>query len=355
MGFTAVALEGSWGGGLLADRYVIDGKGTLDAAVQALDGWIYSCPEFMDIISWMRDYNRNAENPVHLLGIDNKSAHSALTWFRKLLPYSGGPYDASFIRDIESRLPMKAVNLSSKNPTLREEGFTFLQSLIDRLFSMLPEIEDDLTALEWAIIQHIPRAIEQVREYGDIKETQMNEIGWWVPEVWNYRDASMAENALWWLDQLGEDAKIVIYAHNGHVTRAFPEIQSIPLGQVLSEALGDAYVSIGFSTSQGACVAGDQETLATFTLQLPPPAPGSYESVLSEVAFESFALDLRALDVNTLVGEWMNTPRGFKMVGSLPDVADGQITSAYDIDVSLPAMFDVLLHIQTTSPMEIDF
>ncbi len=353
MGFTAVALEGTWGGGLLADRYVVDGSGTLDRTVQALDGWIYSCSEFMDIISWMRNYNREAENPVHLVGIDNKFANSALTWFRKLLPYSGAPYDASFIRDIESRLPMKAVNLSSENATIREETFAFLQSIVERLFVMLPEIEDDLTALEWSIIQHIPRAIEQVREYADIWEANQYELGWQVHEVFNYRDACMAENALWWLDQLGEDAKIIVYAHNGHVARDWPNVPSVPLGKSLSDALGDAYVAVGFSTSEGTCIAGDPETLAFLTLELPLPTPGSYESALGHVAIESFALDLRALRADTPEAEWMNTRRDFKMVGSLPNVVEGVITSAYEIEVVLPSMFDVLIHIQSTTPMDL--
>ena len=354
MGFTALALEDSWSGGLLADRYVVGGKGTRDDATRAFEFWTYRCDEFIDIVRWMRSHNLRADQPVHLVGIDNKAPHLAPSWFRTLLPYTGEPFDAAFLRDVDSRLPLKAPKLNSDDPEVRAEGFAFLQSLVDEVFAVLPEIEDGLTPLERATIQHIPRAIAQVHDYAEIAETELHDAGWWVPAVFNFRDACMAENTLWWLDQLGENSRIIVYAHNGHVVRGWPETQSVHLGEHLSNAYGEEYIAIGFSTCEGTCTAMNPEIGQVGDLSLPGPSAGSYESVLCRTERADFFVDLRTLEPETAAFNWMNTPREFKAVGSLPDVVDGKVTSAYAIDCALPVLFDVLVHIEVTSPLSLD-
>jgi len=277
-----------------------------------------------------------------------------LEWLRKTLPYNGTPYSSSFIRDIESRLPMKAPKLASDDPAIQGEYFSFLRGLVSEMLSMRAELEVMLNPLEFAIVERIPRAVDQVQEYTMIPDTPLNSIGFWAPAVFNYRDACMAENTTWWLEQLGDGAKIIVYAHNGHIAESLSETDSITMGQVLSETYGDDYVSIGFSACEGTLMTFNPEIEQLGSLRLPSPIADSYESVFCDVGIPDFLLDLRTLSAGSLVADWMTTTRPFKFIGSKPDVVHGEITSANVLNASLPRLYDVLIHITKTHAMKRD-
>jgi erythromycin esterase-like protein len=126
------------------------------------------------------------------------------------------------------------------------------------------------------------------------------------------------------------------------------------MGQNLSEAYGDDYVSVGFSTCEGTFIALNQEIDRLGSLVLPSPLADSYESVFCTVGIPSFLLDLRKLESGSLVSDWMNTSRPFKLIGSVPDLANGEVTSANGYDVSLPMHYDLLIHITNTHALELD-
>src|ERR1035441_2510606 len=67
------------------------------------------------------------------------------------------------------------------------------------------------------------------------------------------RDASMAANVKWILDQ-SPDAKIVLWARNGHVNTASDGAYS-PMGADLRRTYGDQMVVFGFAFNQGSFVA----------------------------------------------------------------------------------------------------
>lgn len=60
------------------------------------------------------------------------------------------------------------------------------------------------------------------------------------------RDASMADNAVWLTEQLGPDGRIVLWAHNFHVSE-----QQGAMGAFLPPRLGSDLVILGFSTPRG--------------------------------------------------------------------------------------------------------
>ena len=61
----------------------------------------------------------------------------------------------------------------------------------------------------------------------------------------SYRDQAMAENIGWILAQ-NPDAKVVLWAHNGHVQQ-----REGWMGHHLSERYGDDYLAVGFSMNRG--------------------------------------------------------------------------------------------------------
>ena len=86
------------------------------------------------------------------------------------------------------------------------------------------------------------------------------------------RDASMAQNIKWILDN-SPDAKMVVWAHNGHVTTN-AEGSFEPMGAALRRMFGGEMVVLGFAFNQGSFRAIDQTSgLVNFTV---PPAPARH-------------------------------------------------------------------------------
>jgi len=348
MGFTVVALESSLGGCLYADKYVQGHSVSSSAVGQSLEQFFFNSYEFDQFLNWLRGHNAASTVPVRIVGLDIFSPHTALEWFQEILPM-GHPVPASVVRDIQFRMSSISQLAYSSEMEDRWTYIQFVDGLVQRIVAVTSELESILDPWEMAALDSMPRAVQHLRSAYGITSEEKNEAGWWVPESWNYRDACMAENAAWWLERLGPDAKMIVWAHNGHIGKQWPEAESVPMGEGLAARFGEDYVSVGLSTCEGTFTSYNPELPGMGPLPIPEPEADSYESVLCSTRLSNFFLDLRELPPNTGTWEWMFASRGFKVIGAAAHVADGQVTSAYDIGATLPAMFDILVHIGSTT------
>lgn len=71
-GFTTFALEMSWSAGLRIDDYLQHGNGDARQVVhETMAGSPWDREEFVTLVQWMRDHNRqHPDHPVHFLGDD---------------------------------------------------------------------------------------------------------------------------------------------------------------------------------------------------------------------------------------------------------------------------------------------
>jgi erythromycin esterase len=157
------------------------------------------------------------------------------------------------------------------------------------------------------------------------------------------RDAFMAENALWLLDHLGPDARIVLWAHNGHVKRSEQR-----MGRYLADALGDDLVTLGFAFGggsfnavlwNGASYAGLRDHAVT---EVPP---GSYEAWFRSTGLPRFVLDLRERSRTEEDQAWLHGPRQLRSIGA---AFDPRVPLSYFHDVMLTRDFDAIVWFEET-------
>ena len=151
------------------------------------------------------------------------------------------------------------------------------------------------------------------------------------------RDRSMALNVKWILDQ-DPKAKIVLWAHNGHVARGRMSYRS--MGEELDEMYGNQMVVLGFAFNRGSfqAVRAGGGVLQDFTVG---PAPeGSLDALLGAAGVPLFALDLRN------VPPALREPRLTRRVGS---VFSHDRESNYVARVSIPTIFDAILFVENTT------
>lgn len=133
------------------------------------------------------------------------------------------------------------------------------------------------------------------------------------------RDAAMAANVRWVLEQEGPRGRILLFAHNSHVQEcaserwplqpAFPDKPPVPMGAFLKSSLRDSIVVLGFAFNRS----GDD-------LKLPPSDSGSVDGELARVGPQLFAIDLRMAPAEGAVSTWL---RGVQRKRRLNDPDQG--------------------------------
>jgi erythromycin esterase-like protein len=157
------------------------------------------------------------------------------------------------------------------------------------------------------------------------------------------RDASMAANIKWILDQ-NPKAKIVLWAHNGHVAHGGYRGYE-PMGNSLRKMFGEQMVVFGFGFNEGSFRAVETgKGLREFTV---PPSPvGSIDAMLASTGIPVFTLDLRQLPKDGPVSNWFREPHQARTVGAIYSEA---AADNYFPQLTAPESFDVLLFVEKTA------
>jgi erythromycin esterase-like protein len=148
------------------------------------------------------------------------------------------------------------------------------------------------------------------------------------------RDESMADNVAWILER-NPDAKIVLWAHNAHVSR-----HQGMMGRHLHERFGDDYVAVAFATAQGQYTAWGGDRLGAHDLQ-PPPAT-SIEASFRAARMPIFLLDLRQAQRRERGSSWLYGPQLFRSVGAV--ALDRQFARA-----AVAELYDLVIWIESTT------
>jgi erythromycin esterase len=334
-GFTTFALEASWSTGVALDQYIVHGVGDPRAIMQhefqgSYEFW--NAEEYLDLIEWMRSYNRTHARKLHFVGddlgyISPATLDLVTTYVGKVRPslvpqltsaYAGIRSNANAADYLTEQIARPLAE-RQKTEVATRQALAAVESL--------PKTE----AQTWAA-QHA-RAAWQVAKLVsyDIEDPKV------LPSAMLFRDEVMAANTVWWAKHTG--AKIVLGAHNGHIALTssmpaeYPKIQ----GQFLREQLGTRYVPIGLSFDHGSFNARDVNDLngAIREFTIPPAAAGNNEYTLDKVAYRDYFVDLRTLPRSTKT--WLQQERPTRDIGT-----------AYpwpDSPVALASSYDVLIHL----------
>jgi erythromycin esterase len=153
----------------------------------------------------------------------------------------------------------------------------------------------------------------------------------------------MAENVKWILDQ-NPGAKIVLWAHNGHVsTGGYRGYE--PMGATLRAIYGQQMVVCGFAFNQGSFQAVEMgKGLRDFTVS---PAPfGTLDATLAETGIPIFALDLRSAPRGGSVAAWLRQPHQTRSIGAA--YSENSATNYWSA-LKAAENFDVLLFVEKTT------
>jgi erythromycin esterase len=310
-GYKIFSIEATYGGTLLVNDYVTEGKGDVLTAMKGMEFWTCDTEEVRDLIEWMRNYNigRADGDKLKFYGFDCQS----------LL----GPCSAliSYVREFDEQNKdefLKGLTiLPGNNSTFYELGVgKDGKRKTAEVCNDISFIENWFHGNETAYISRSGRANYELALYNTevLKQTildrEPSKIKLRNNEV---RDSCMARN-IQWIHRI-ENAKVFVWAHNEHVSKdsAYYNIPYIRMGAFLDEQFKKKYINIGFVFSRGSFQAPDPKNgyrLKEFTV--PVYKKNSLTNAMAMPAMQAYFIDLRGTQ-NAV----FNTFRDTYLVGAL--------------------------------------
>ncbi|MCH8148382.1 MAG: erythromycin esterase family protein [Planctomycetes bacterium] len=156
------------------------------------------------------------------------------------------------------------------------------------------------------------------------------------------RDESMAANVSWILRQAPKDAKIVLWAHNGHVSKSNDGHGGRAMGAYLRKKYGDEMVVLGFACNTGRYTAVKRgQGLQANDLQA--GEVGSAEYYFHQTGLPRFILDLRKASDKVPASAWLTRSIDFRSIGAL--AMEEQFSAT-----KLSKAFDAVIYFDKTTP-----
>jgi erythromycin esterase len=337
MGFEAFAIEATWPESNRLDAYVRTGAGDPAELLSGLYFWTWNTESVLEMIEWIRSWNE-AGGDVGFYGFDMQFPGMAL---HNVVEYVD-LVDPDATRATEDRIRCLARLANGPDGRSPSPGYR------DQTDAYRSQCADSLAAVK----VHLELNREEYEAASDSRAFALALRSLRVAEQYHLmitgeqsRDQSMAENTVWLAEQLGPDSRLVLWAHNFHVS-TLPGAQ----GSWLRETFGEDMVIVGFSHETGLFTAVRQQGSTFVGLQeltLDAVRSLSYEHYFSTVQAPRFLLDLRDRDLGSEATAWLAGPRGFRSIGCCFDpFQPGRYWATY----RLPDALDAVIHFRETRP-----
>ena len=332
MRFTHFAMEASFPEALAVDRYVQTGLGNPEVLVKGMFFWTWSTEEVVDLVRWMRDWNASGGQPrVHFVGIDMQfpgaAIDSVVSFVGRLDPNDATDVVAKYsCLNVYRNTPSRVVPLNAQYLALGQEAKdacrAALMSVETLLSDRAPRWRETVGEETMGLVQRLARLATQWEGAARVSS----------PASVYARDEAMAENAAWWLE-VAPESRVMLWAHNGHVsrTRRF-------MGSHLGRWLGSEYLPVALTFSRGSFNAVTPLGLRESSI-LSADA-GNLEALFGATGSVRLLFDARRL-ANPVAPRSTMEHIKMRSIGALFDPNISPVT--YSTTVLLPDDFDLVI------------
>ena len=277
-----LVLEVDFGQALFWNDYLLTGIGDPDSLVRKSGWFTYRTEEFRDLLVALRAYNEGAETPIQIFGMEMTTVQSNLQWLKSYVAKSGlGTEELEKLMEAERTMVV-----------FWEHDQAMIQGYWNLYYTLQAWLENNAEALQLGqgetAFQVAERIAEVFRQYATY--VAQDDFSLQV----TMRDLFSTRNVAWVHQQLGEEARLAIWAHNGHVNLRSVRFGYPVLGEHLSRWYGEAYFALGFTFGTGQFGAfSENDGFKTWTYEEVPQ--GSLQEKLGALALGDVYLDIRGL------------------------------------------------------------
>lgn len=229
-------IEGDFGGGQEINQFILEGKGSAEEAVNALDYSIYKTEQMIDLVQWMHDYNTTASSDEKLYFYGNDMQRYDYSKKGLLDYYEVVNKDAK--QQYTTQLEF------ASNDTMR----TLSTKQLKEIDEVLDHIISDLQSNKVAYIEHSsPDMFAFAFQYVQLMK-QRTELFLNEGEYQQLRDQFLADNLQWIVEMEAARGheKVFFTGHNGHIEKTSASLAGYKsMGNYLDELYGAKYFAIG--------------------------------------------------------------------------------------------------------------
>jgi len=362
-GFCAVATEADWPDAYRVNRFV-RGDGDDQTAEEALRGferfptWMWRNAVVLDFVGWLRERNdrvaARGRDGAGFYGLDLYGLYRSIEEIVSCLEV----VDPAAARRARERYACFDHFAGDPQSYAMAAAFGAGESCEQEVVDQLVDLEQQ--ALERWRREGVPvddelfNAEQSARTVKAAEEYYRTMLGGRVSS-WNLRDSHMADTLDALADHLGrrrgEQAKIVVWAHNSHVgdSRATEQGSGgeLTLGRLVRERHPEDCLLGGFTTYAGTVTAADDWGGPAERENVRPALPGSVEELFHQVGEESFALPLRTASRSADV---LRAARLERAIGVIYRPATERRSHYFRARVA--DQFDVVIHLDETRAVE---
>jgi erythromycin esterase len=330
MGFTVLALEENVATSQRINAYLLRGEGDPDSLVAGMGAWqTWANEDFLALLKWLRAYDKNPvhKQKVRFYGIDitdpYASMRDVMAYLERVDPeyavfLKKGPTDIGFLKaDSWLQLAARYSHMGKTRPHNFGEYASEVLSRFDQKRSDYIALSSE-AEYAWALRE--ATCVKRASDFFTLGTTGSPE------EVGNIRTTAMVDNLMWVVNEAANGERVIVWAHNIHVSRDYIEVNvpgapkmasMYPMGQFLKASLGGKMVSLGFSFDRGAY----PDSL------LPPALESSIDGALAGVGKPLFVIDLRTAPADGPVRTWLHTRSAMRVLGGMTRLVPAR---AYD-------------------------
>lgn len=342
MGFTTFAIEATAPEADDLNHYVLTGAGDPAKLLSRLYFWTWNTQEVLDQILWMRQWNSTApaNQRVRFRGFDIQAPGASIDSV------------AAFLHRIDPQLDALIASKYQCLDSFRNNGpipgrprSEYSTQAAHQIVSCAEAVADARSLVQvrgegrpgYSNAEQYARMVQQFERMAATNNAAVSN---------RRRDSSMAENIEWIKGQAGPDAKVVVWAHNAHVSR-----QSGTMGRYLQTRYGADYRTVGFAFGQGRFNAVLQLPDDTFLLPqvhaVTFVAAQSLEETFLKTSAEIALIDMRRTITGGAAAAPLIASMTMRSIGSAFKTGND---AAYFQKQFFPADFDLLMFVRTSTP-----
>jgi erythromycin esterase len=342
MGFTMFAIEATWAEANRVNDYVMNGNGDPAVLLSNLYFWTWNTQEVLAMIQWMRQYNQTTTGrKIGFYGFDMQFSRVTMNdveaYVQRVDPIAAAKINTLYLpyRAFQDTIRVSTRSYTTASLDERQQCRTNVRAVYDLLLASESKYVNASSQADYDQALRAARIVVQNEEMFSAGNNGSAS-----------RDRSMAENAAWLLKQGGQNAKIVLWAHNAHVSNSI-RFDMEWMGSYLRKQFGSDMVIMGFSFGSGNFNA--VESNGTSYLGLKPLSTSlvpdnSYEYQFRRLQLPRFFVDVRSF-AQTSSGQWMKETRAFRSIGAVYAL---NYQPNYFYSTNLPNEFDVIIYFDTT-------
>ena len=339
--FRVLAIETGYSSSADINDYVLGKSNDGAKALENQGFWVWDTKEMREMLDWMRSYNASvpADKKVKVVGFDvhynEPGKQKILAYLRRVAPERVAELEAFFKWEIE-KLVETAYFTKDKQERVDilakvAEARTKYNELLG--FLTLNEIRfvSQTSAAEFNQIHEYARVLAQL---ADAYDRPLDEAGGAL------RDYYMAENIKRLIAAEPIGTRIVVWAHNQHISTGRESEKYPYMGFHLRRFFGEAYYALGFSFNQGSFQARDFNPKANrevIQFNVSPAPEGSVDWYFARVGIKNYFINFRHPAKSDPVARWLTTPHPMRVIGSY---YNSQAEKNYFIPVTLKQEFD---------------